>query len=189
MKATLPVTPFHIIPAGTFYFLFFRRLNGLAFFLGTFLIDLEPALYLFFNIHFPEIRLLFGGYARQGFHMITHNPFSIILVVTPTCLVLTKIAESSARGLLFKILPGAEWISYSWKLTYLSALFGAFLHLSWDLTMHNDINLGFPFVDIPNPFISYQAFSVILLVSLVLMLPAYFVGKRLNKGSPFKKLP
>ena len=178
VNTALPVTPFHIIPATAVYFLFFRRLNGLAFFLGTFLIDLEPFLYLFFNIHYG-----------QGPHVITHNPFSIVFLVTPTALLLTKLAESNARGLLFKIFPGAEWINYSWKQTYLSALFGAFLHLGWDLTMHYDVNLGFPFLDIPNPFISYQAFYVILLVSLVFMLPAYFIGKRLNRGSPFKKLP
>jgi len=164
-------------------------LNGLVFFLGTFLIDLEPFLYLFFNIHFPEIPLLFGGYARQGLHMITHNPFSVVFLVTPTAFLLVMLTEFNARGFLHKIFSGAEWINYSWKQTYVSALFGAFLHLGWDLTMHYDINLGFPFVDIRNPFISYQAFYVILLGSLVLMLPAYFIGKRLNRGSPFKKLP
>lgn len=178
MKTALPVTPFHIIPATTVYFLFFRRLNGLAFFLGTFLIDLEPFLYLFFNIHYG-----------QGPHVITHNPFSIVFLVTPAALLLTKLAESNARGFLLEIFSGAEWIDYSWKQTYLSALFGAFLHLGWDLTMHYDVNLGLPFLDIPNPFISFQVFYLILLVSLIMILPAYFIGKRLNRGSPFKKLP
>jgi len=55
--------------------------------------------------------------------------------------------------------------------------------------MHYDINFGFPFLDIPNPFISFQAFSIILLASFAMILPAYFIGKRLNTGSPFKKLP
>jgi hypothetical protein len=189
VKTVLPVTPFHIIPATTIYFLFFRRLNGVAFFLGTFLIDLEPVLYLFFNIGFPQVPLLFGGYARQGFHMITHNPFSIFFLVAPAVLLLTKLIESNARGFLLEIFPGAEWMNYSWTQTYLSALFGAFLHLGWDLTMHYDINLGFPLLDIRNPFISFQAFYIILLVGLIMILPAYFIGKRFNRGSPFKKLP
>ncbi len=102
---------------------------------------------------------------------------------------LAKIVESTSRGFLFQIFSGAEWIEYSWKQTYLSALFGVFLHLGWDLTMHYDINLGFPFVNIPNPFVSLQAFYVILSVSFIMILPVYFIGKRINKTSPFKKLP
>ena len=121
--------------------------------------------------------------------MITHNPFSVAFLVTPAILHLTKLTESNAREFLLKIFPDAEWIKYSLKQTYLSALFGAFLHLDWDVTIHYDINLGFPFLDIPNPFISFQAFSIILLASFVMILPAYFIGKRFNTGGPFKKLP
>ncbi len=185
----MPVTPFHLIPAGAVYFLFFRRLNCLAFFFGTLLIDLEPVLYWFLGVGFPQIPLLFGGFARQGLHMITHNPFSIVFVVAPAMLLLTKLVELTGRSLLLEFFSGAEWIKYSWKQTYLSALAGAFLHLGWDLTMHYDINLGFPFVDVSNPFVNFQAFYLILQVSLIMILPAYFIGKRLNKSSPFKKLP
>lgn len=189
MKTTVPVTPFHIIPATAAYLLFFRRLNGLAFFFGSFLIDLEPVLYLFFGVDYPQVPLLFGGFARQGLHMITHNPFSVALLVAPAMVLLAKFVELSMRGFLLEIFSDAEWINYSWKQTYLSALFGAFLHLGWDLTMHLDINLGFPFVDIANPFVSTQAFSLILQVSFIMILPAYFVGKRISVGNPFKKLP
>jgi len=185
----MPVTPFHIIPGVTVYFLAFRRLNALAFFFGTLLIDLEPVVYWFLGVGYPQVPLLFGGFARQGLHMITHNPFSIVFLVAPAMLLLTKLVELTARPLLLGIFSGAEWINYSWKQTYLSALFGAFLHLGWDLTMHYDINLGFPFVDVQNPFVSYQAFSLILQVSFIMILPAYFIGKRINAGSPFKKLP
>ena len=183
------MTPLHVFPATAVYLLFFRRLNELAFFLGTLLIDLEPVLYWVFSIDFPQIPLLLGGFAPQGLHMITHNPFSIIFLVAPAMVLLAKIVESTSRGFLFQIFSGAEWIEYSWKQTYLSALFGAFLHLGWDLTMHYDINLGFPFVNIPNPFVSLQAFYVILSVSFIMILPVYFIGKRINKTSPFKKLP
>lgn len=185
----MPPTPFHVIPATAVYFLFFRRLNGLAFFFGTLLIDLEPVLYWFFSVDYPQIPLLFGGFARQGLHMITHNPFSVVFLVAPTMLLLTKFVESTARGFLLEIFSGAEWIKYSWKQTYLSALCGGFLHLGWDVTMHYDINLGFPFVNIPNSFVNPQAFWLIFQVSLIMILPAYFIGKRINGGSPFKKLP
>jgi len=168
--------------------MFYRRLNGLAFFMGTFLIDLEPVIYMFLGIPFPTVPLLFGGFARQGYHMITHNPFSILVIVGPAMLSLTKFLELG-KPLLLNIFPSVEWINYSLKRTYLSVLLGVFLHLSWDLTMHSDINLGFPFVDIYNPFVNFQAFSLILQVSLLMILPAYFIGKRLNGGSPFKKLP
>jgi len=169
--------------------MFYRRLSGLAFFLGTLLIDLEPVLYLFFNVNCPQIPLLFGGFARQGLHMVTHNPFSIVFLVAPAMVLLTKLVELTARRVLFQIFSGAEWINYSLKQTYLSALFGASLHLGWDLTIHDDINIGFPFVDIRNSFTNYQALLIIPLVSLIMILPAYFLGKRLNRGSPFKKIP
>lgn len=185
----MPPTPFHLIPTTAVYFLLFRRLNGLAFFFGSLLIDLEPFIYWFLRVDFPQIPLMLGGFARQGLHMITHNPFSIVFLLAPAIVLLIKTVELTTRSFLLKIFSGAEWITYSWKQTYLSAFFGALLHLSWDLTMHYDINLGFPFIDILNPFVNYQAFSIILQTSLILILPAYFVGKRLNESSPFKKLP
>jgi len=185
----VPLTPFHLIPTTAVYFLFFRRLNGLAFFSGALLIDLEPIMYWFLRVDFPNIPLVFGGFARQGLHMITHNPFSIVFLLAPTMVLLTKTVELTARDFLLRIFSSAQWITYSLKQTYLSGLFGAFLHLGWDLTMHYDINLGFPFIDIGNPFVNYQAFSIILQASLIMILPAYFIGKRLNGSSPFKKLP
>ncbi len=185
----MPVTPFHIIPGVAVYFLFFRRLNGVAFFFGTLLIDLEPVTYLFFNMDYPQIPLLLGGFATQGLHMITHNLFSVVFLVAPAMVLLTKLTELTAKGSLLQIFPSAEWINYSWKQTYFSALFGAFLHLGWDLTVHYDINLGFPFVNIPNQLVNAQAFSIILQASILMILPAYFIGKRMNKSSPFKKLP
>jgi len=144
---------------------------------------------MFLGVGYPQIPLLFGGFAPQGLHMITHNPFSIVFLVAPAMVLLTKLVESTMKGLLFEIFSGAEWINYSLKQIYVSALFGAFLHLGWDVTMHDDINLGFPFVAIPNPFVNFQAFSLILQVSLIMIVPAYFIGKRLNGSSPFKKLP
>jgi len=185
----MPLTPFHVLPAASVYLLFFRRLNGLAFFFGTLLIDIEPILYMFFGVGYPQISLLFGGFARLGYHMITHNPFTIVILVAPAMLLLTKLVEFAGQGLLLKILSGVEWINYSWKQTYLSALFDAFLHLGWDLTMHEDINLGFPFVSVPNPFLNSLDWSLILEIGLIMILPAYFIGKRLNRGNPFKKLP
>jgi hypothetical protein len=185
----MPVTPFHVFPAATVYFLFFRRLNGLAFFFGTLLIDLEPFLYVFLGSSLPQIPLLLGGYAQQGLHMITHNPFSAIFLVAPAMVLLKKLVELSARGFLTQILPGAEWIGYSLKQTYLSALLGTSLHLGWDVTMHRDINLGFPFVNISNPLVSPPAYTMIFLISFVMIIPAYFIGKRATKSSPFKKLP
>jgi len=143
---------------------------------------------MFLGIPFPTVPLLFGGVARQGLHMITHNPFSIVAIVGPAIFMLTKFLELG-KPLVLKILPSVEWVDYSWKRTYLSVLLGCFLHLGWDVTVHEDINLGFPFVDLGNPFSNPDATSMILRVSLVLIIPAYFVGKRINRGSPFKKLP
>lgn len=185
----MPVTPFHIIPATTVYFLLFRRLNGIAFFIGTLLIDLEPVCYVFLGLPFPQINLLNGDVARQGFHMITHNPFSIILLVGPALLLLTKSIEPVMRRSALKIFPDIQWMSYSWKTTYLSVLAGTFLHLGWDITLHYDVNLGFPFIDILNPFVNFHAFLLILAISFILIIPAYVVGRRINKGNPFRKLP
>ncbi len=185
----MPVTPFHVFPAIDLYFLLYRRLNGVAFFLGNLLIDLEPFLYVFFGVGFPQVPLLLGGFARQGFHMITHNPFSIILLVAPVMVLLTKLVEVAGHGVLVWFFPDAEWIRYSLIETYLSAILGAFLHLGLDLTMHRDVNLGFPFVDIPNSFINLQASNLILPISLIVIPVAYVLGRRINTGSPFKKLP
>jgi len=168
--------------------MFYRRLNGLAFFLGTFLIDLEPVLYMFLGVPLPTVPLLFGGFARQGYHMITHNPFSILVIVAPAMFLLTEFL-GLGKSLFLKIFPSVEWVNYSWKHTYLSALLGSFLHFSWDVTVHRDINFGFPFVDIKNPFVNSSAASMIFWVSLFLILPTFFVGKKINGGSPFKKLP
>lgn len=61
--------------------------------------------------------------------------------------------------------------------------------MGWDLTMHGDINLGFPFISLPNPFVNHTVLAMIGMVSVALILPSYFVGKKINRGSPFKKLP
>jgi len=156
--------------------------------MGTFLIDLEPVIYMFFGVPFPTVPFLFGGFARQGYHMITHNPFSILVVVGPAMFLLTKSLELG-KSLLLEIFPSFEWVNYSLKRTFISALLGSFVHLGWDVTMHGDINLGFPLVDIGNPFVNSSAMSMIFIVSLFLIIPTYFVGKKINGGSPFKKLP
>jgi len=156
--------------------------------MGTFLIDLEPIIYMFLGVPIPTVPLLFGEFASQGYHMITHSPFSILVIVGPAVLVLTKFLELG-KSLLLEIFPSVEWVNYSWKHTYLSTLLGSFVHLGWDVTMHKDINLGFPFVNITNPFVNSSVTSTIFIVSLVLILPTYFVGKKINGGSPFKKLP
>jgi len=143
---------------------------------------------MFLGVPYPTVPLLLGGSARQGLHMITHNPFSILVMVGPTMMLLTKFLELG-KSVWLEIFPSAEWVNYSWKRTYLSTLLGSFLHLGWDVTMHGDINLGFPFLDIQNPFVNLSDSSVILVVSLALIIPAYFAGKKINGGSPFKKLP
>jgi hypothetical protein len=184
----MPLTPFHVFPAGTVYLLTYRYLHGLAFFLATFLIDIEPMLYMIFGVPQPRVPLLFGGYAPASLHMITHSPFAVIVLVAPAMTVLAKLLELG-KPFWLEIFEDAEWISYSWARTYLSALAGGFLHLSWDLTMHGDINLGFPFTSLPNPFVSYTVLAVIGMASVALILPSYFVGKKINGGSPFRKLP
>jgi len=184
----MPPTPFHVFPSGAVYFLAYRYLHGLAFFLATFLIDIEPVLYMIFGVPTPRVPLLFGGYTPIGLHMITHNPFAVVVLVAPAMTVLAKLLELG-KPLWLRIFKGAEWINYSWVRTYLSALAGGFLHLGWDLTMHGDINLGFPFISVPNPFVNYTVLAVIGMASVALILPSYFVGKKINKGSPFKKLP
>ncbi len=54
--------------------------------------------------------------------------------------------------------------------------------------MHGDINLGFPFISLPNPFANYTVLAIIGLASVALILPSYFVEKKINRGSPFQKL-
>ena len=182
------LTPFHVFPASPVYFLTYRYLHGLAFFLATFLIDIEPALYMIFGVSTPRVPLLFGGYTPVGLHMITHNPFAVIVLVAPALTGLAKLLELG-KPFWLEIFKGAEWVNYSWARTYLSALAGVFLHLGWDLTMHGDINLGFPFISLLNPFVNYTVLAIVGMVSVALILPSYFVGKKINKGSPFKKLP
>jgi len=184
----MPPTPFHVFPAGTVYLLTYRYLHAIAFFLATFIIDVEPALYLIFGFPQPRVPLIFGGYTPRGLHMVTHNPFAVIVLIAPAMTVLAKLLELG-KPLGLVIFRDAEWINYSWAKTYLSALAGGFLHLGWDLTMHGDINLGFSFISLPNPFVNYTFLTIIGMASVALILPSYFVGKKINRGSPFKKLP
>lgn len=184
----MPLTPFHVFPAGTVYLLTYRYLHGLAFFSATFLIDIEPLLYMIFGVPLPRVPLLFGGYTSTGLHMITHNPFAVIVLIAPVMTVLAKLLELG-KPFWLEIFRGAEWVNYSWAKTYLSALAGGFLHLGWDLTMHGDINLGFPFISLPNPLVNHTVLAIIGVVSVALILPSYLVGKKINTGNPFKKLP
>ncbi len=184
----MPLTPFHLLPSGVVYLLFYRRIHGLAFFSATVLIDLEPLLYWISGFPKGSFPLLLGGYAPFGLHALIHNPFGIFLVVAPSIAVLAKLLELG-RTFWLQIFPNAEWINYSWKLTYFSAVLGGFVHLGWDVTMHGDINLGFPFTLMANPFINSQVAIWIGILSLVLILPAYFIGTKINGGNPFRKLP
>jgi hypothetical protein len=59
----MPLTPFHVFPAGTIYLLTYRYLHGLAFFLATLLIDIEPALYTI--LVFPCQGFLFSSAATR----------------------------------------------------------------------------------------------------------------------------
>ena len=154
----MPVTPFHLLPAGVVYFLFYRRLHGLAFFLAAVLIDIEPALYLVLGFPEGSFPLLLDGYVPMSFHAFTHNPFGILFIVAPLVAILARFLELG-KPLWLKIFPDAEWINYSWKLVYFSAVLGCFLHLGWDTTMHGDINFGFSFTWIVNPFINSQVAS------------------------------
>jgi len=184
----MPSTPLHILPSSTVYLLAYRYLHGIAFYLATFLIDVEPALHVIFDIPPLKIPMLLGGHTMMGAHTITHNPMGIIILIAPAMTVLAKLLE---RGKPFwlKIFKGADWTDYPWKRTYLSALIGGFLHLGWDVTMHEGINLGFPFIYTPNPLRSEAAFYFLGIFSLLLILPSYIIGKKINKGSPFRKLP
>lgn len=184
----VPFTPFHLFPAGVIYFLFYRRLHGLAFFSATLLIDLEPLLYWLSGFPQGSFPLLLGGYTPFSLHALIHNPFGIFLILAPSMAFLAKFLELG-KPLWLQIFPDAEWISYSWKTTYFSAVLGALIHLGWDSTMHGDINFGFPFMRIGNPFISIAVATWIGILSLVLILPAYFIGTRINEGNPFRKLP
>jgi hypothetical protein len=183
----MPLTPLHLFPAGVVYFLFYRRLHGLAFFLAAVLIDLEPIIYWLSGFPRGSFPLLLG-YTPFGLHALIHNPFGILLVLAPLIAVLARVLELGKTFWLL-VFPDVEWISYSWKQAYLSAALGAMIHLGWDSTMHHDINFGFPFVRVANPFVNSQAMVWIGVLSFILILPAYFVGRRINGGSPFQKLP
>jgi hypothetical protein len=184
----MPLTPFHLLPAGAVYLLFYRRLHGFAFFLATVLIDLEPIIYWISGYPRGSVPLLLGGYAPFGLHALIHNPFGICFALAPSMAVLAKLLELG-KPFWLEILPDSEWIGYSWKLTYFSAVLGGFIHLGWDSTMHKDINFGFPFTYIVNPFINSTVAFWISILSLALILPAYFVGTKINGGSPLRKLP
>lgn len=184
----MPATPLHILPSSTVYLLAYRYLHGIAFYLATLLIDIEPALHLMFDIPSSKIPMILGGYTLIGAHTITHNPLGIIVFIAPAITILAKLLER-VKPFWLKIFKGAYWIDYSLKRTYLSALIGGFLHLGWDLTMHGSINLGFPFIYISNLFKSEVVFHFLGILSLLLILPSYIIGKKINKGSPFRKLP
>ncbi|MFB0567028.1 MAG: hypothetical protein ACETVM_00380 [Candidatus Bathyarchaeia archaeon] len=184
----MPVTPFHLLPASMGYLLFYRRLHGLAFFLATVLIDLEPIVYLVLSFPEDSFPLLFGGRMPMSPHAFTHNPFGIFFIVVPLVTILARFLELG-KPLWLQIFPDAEWFNYSWKLTYFSAVLGSFLHLGWDTTMHGDINFGFPFIRIANSFQSNETAIWIGILSLALILPAYFIGTKINGSSSFRKLP
>ena len=184
----MPITPFHLFPAGVVYLLFYRRLHGFAFFLATSLIDLEPILYWVSGFPKGSFPLLLGGYAPYDLHALIHNPFGIFLILAPSMALLAKFLELG-KPLWLQIFSNAEWMNYSWKQIYFSAVLGGIIHLGWDATMHTDINFGFPFINITNPFINSQVASWIGILSFVFILPAYFIGTKINGGNPFRKLP
>lgn len=184
----MPVTPFHLLPAGVVYLLFYRRLHGLAFFLATVLIDLESIFYWISGFPKGSFPLLLGGHASFGLHALVHNPFGIFLILAPSMAVLAKLLELGRPFWLY-VFPDADWINYSWKLTYFSAALGGSIHLGWDATMHGDINFGFPFMQIENRFVNHGVTIWIGILSLALMLPAYLIGTKINEGNPFRKLP
>lgn len=185
----MPVTPLHLIPALALYFPFSRRIHSLAFFAATLLIDVEPTLYLVFHIPIPQIPLLFfDGDTPVGLHTITHNPFGIVLIVAPAMTILSKILEETKRfGLT--ILKNSRGINYPARTIYLSALLGASLHLSWDLTMHLDINLAFPFYYISNPFVNLYVLDMFWNISLITLPLSLILSLKINHGHPFKKIP
>lgn len=184
----MPITPFHLFPAGAIYFLCHRRLHGIAFILASVLMDIEPVLYLVLGSPMGSFPLLLGSYVPMSLHWVTHNPFAVFLVMAPFTTILARSLEL-ARPLWLQIFSKAEWVDYSWRLTYLAAILGGFVHLGWDSTMHGDVNFGFPFTRISNPLINSQFAIWIGMLGLILIVPAYFVGKRINGGSPFQKLP
>lgn len=184
----MPITPLHLFPASAVYFLFYRRIHGIAFILASVLMDIEPVLYLVSGFPQGSFPLLLGGYVPMSFHWFTHNPFAIFLIVAPLITILAKSLEL-AKPLWLQTFLDAEWINYSWKLTYLPAVLGCFIHLGWDSTMYSDVNFGFPFTRVSNPLRSSQSAIWIGILSLILIVPAYFVGKRINGGNPLQKLP
>lgn len=184
----MPVTPLHLLPALALYFLFFRRLNLFAFFSATLLIDIEPMLYLLFDVPIPQIPLISGGYTPVGLHIITHNPFGIVLLVAPSMTILAKTLERM-KSFWLTIIKNASWVDYSLRSVYLSALLGAFLHLGWDMTMHYDINLAFPLYYMPNPFVNHQVLDMVWNISLITAPVAFVLSIRRYREHPFNKIP
>jgi len=79
--------------------------------------------------------------------------------------------------------------SFSIYFLRFSAVLGAMIHLGRDTTMHEDINFSFPFIQIANLFQSNARAIWIGILSLALILPAYFIGTKINDGNRFRKLP
>lgn len=183
----MPFTPLHLLPALAFYFIFFRKIHSFAFFSATLLIDIEPALYIIFNVPIPQIPLIFGGYNPDGLHIVTHNFFGIVLIVAPAISILAKILEKK-RKFWLRILRNARWVDYPLKTVFLSALLGAFIHLGWDLTINEDINMAFPFFYMPNIFVNHQVLDLVWNSSLVVIALSFIFSLKLRE-SPFRKVP
>jgi hypothetical protein len=182
----VPVTPLHILPTLAVYLLFSKRLHLFAFFSAAFLIDVEPMLYLLFGVPVPTIPLLLGG-VSTGVHVVTHNLFGIVVFVAPAATVLAKGLER-LRSFWLTVFRGAVWVNRSVKSIYFSALFGAGLHLGWDLTMHQDINLAFPIYSLPNPFVNQQSLDLIWNLSLLTILIVFMLSV-IRRQKLFKTVP
>ena len=182
----MPVTPLHVLPTLAAYLLASKRVHLFAFFSAALLIDVEPMLYLLFGVPVPKIPLLLGG-ESTGVHVITHNPFAIVILIAPSMPVLAKALERM-KIFWLAVFHDAVWVNRSIRSTYFSALLGAFLHLGWDLTMHQDVNMAFPIYSLPNPFINQQSLDLIWNLSL-LAVPVALMLNAMRRESLLKTVP
>jgi hypothetical protein len=178
----MPLTPLHLLPALAVYFVIQKRINLFAFMAGTLLIDIEPLVY---SIIVPEFSfsLLDGTSIYLGLHTITHNPCGVLFIVGPVMgwvgLLLQRWRKIASFFLGNSKRGGA-------KVAYFSAVTGGFLHVGWDVTMHLDINLAFPFFQLGNPFVSDFWLDAVFIASLIALPISLIVGRIITGEFPFE---
>ncbi len=129
----MPFTPFHLGPALFIGLLLFQFIHLPAFLIANIIVDSEPFLVLFLDLHYP-------------LHGFLHSFLGGSIVAVILSLVMIKL-DKRIRELMssFKLKQ-----KYSHKSIFLASFLGVYLHILLDSILYTDIKPLFPLS--ANPF-------------------------------------